>query len=61
MRAVIFGSTGNVSKQLATKLAKDDVETVVITRSANKADDIKAFGAIPSIGDLNDKDLINLI
>ena len=58
MRAVIFGSTGNVSKPLATKLAKDGVETVVITRSSNKADEIKAFGAIPAIGDIDDVEFL---
>ena len=58
MKAVIFGSTGNVSKPLATKLAKDGVETVLITRSANKADEIKAFGAIPAVGDINDGEFL---
>ncbi|GMM44159.1 hypothetical protein DAPK24_007340 [Pichia kluyveri] len=58
MKAVIFGSTGNVSKQLATKLAKDGVETVVITRSANKVEEIKAFGAIPAVGDINDEEFL---
>ena len=58
MRAVLFGSTGNVAKPLAIKLAKDGVETVVITRSSQKADEIKSFGAIPAIGDINDKEFL---
>ncbi|GMM48846.1 hypothetical protein DAPK24_054440 [Pichia kluyveri] len=58
MRAVLFGSTGNVAKPLATKLVKDGVETVVITRSADKAEEIKKFGAISAIGDINDKEFL---
>ena len=58
MWAVLFRSTGNVVKPLAIKLAKDGVETVVITRSSDKADEIKSFGAIPAIGDINDKEFL---
>ena len=58
MKAVIFGSTGNVAKPLSIKLAKDGVETVVITRSADKAEEIKGFGAIPAIGDIDDGEFL---
>ena len=58
MKAVLFGSTGNVAKPLAIKLAKDGIETVVITRSENKSDEIKSFGAIPAIGDIDDKEFL---
>ncbi|GMM44157.1 hypothetical protein DAPK24_007320 [Pichia kluyveri] len=58
MKAVIFGSTGNVAKPLSIKLAKDGVETVALTCSADKSQEIKGFGAIPAIGDIDDGEFL---
>lgn len=55
MKAVLFGSTGNVTRPLTAKLVKAGVETIVITRSEAKVAEISAAGATPAVGDIDDK------
>ena len=54
MKIVITGSTGNISKPLTETLVKAGHTVTVISSNANRADDIKALGAIPAIGSVED-------
>ena len=54
MKINITGSLGNISKPLATQLAKAGHQVSVISSSADKAKVIKALGAVPAIGSVDD-------
>lgn len=54
MKIVITGSLGNISKPLTETLVKAGHTVTVISSSANRADEIKALGATPAIGSVED-------
>jgi uncharacterized protein YbjT (DUF2867 family) len=55
MKYVITGSLGNISKPLTEKLVKAGHQVTVISSKADKAEAIKALGAIPAIGSVEDE------
>ncbi|MFD2873371.1 NmrA family NAD(P)-binding protein [Mucilaginibacter ximonensis] len=54
MKIVITGSLGNISKPLTETLVKAGHTVTVISSNANRADEIKALGAMPAIGSVED-------
>lgn len=54
MKLVITGSLGNISRPLAEQLVAEGHTVTVISSKADKAPAIKAIGAIPAIGSLED-------
>jgi len=58
MKLVITGSLGNISKPLAEQLVGQGHTVTVISSKADKARTIKAIGAIPAIGSLEDPDFL---
>ncbi|HWZ35015.1 MAG TPA: NmrA family NAD(P)-binding protein [Mucilaginibacter sp.] len=54
MRIVITGSLGNISKPLTEILVKAGHVVTVISSSTNRSDEIKALGATPAIGSVED-------
>lgn len=54
MKYVITGSTGHISKPVAQKLAAAGHTVTVITSNPAKAAEIKALGATPAIGSVED-------
>jgi uncharacterized protein YbjT (DUF2867 family) len=54
MKITITGSLGNISKPLATQLVKAGHQVTVISSSPDKAEAIKALGAMPAIGSVDD-------
>jgi uncharacterized protein YbjT (DUF2867 family) len=55
MKYVITGSLGNISKPLTEKLVKAGHQVTVISSKPEKADAIRAIGAIPAIGSVEDE------
>ena len=54
MKIIITGSTGNIGKPLTTMLVGAGHEVNVITSDNNKMEDIKALGAKPLVGSVED-------
>jgi uncharacterized protein YbjT (DUF2867 family) len=54
MKLVITGSLGNISKPLAEQLVQEGHTVTVVSSNPDKAHAIKALGAIPAIGSLED-------
>ncbi|MBD1384279.1 NmrA family NAD(P)-binding protein [Mucilaginibacter rigui] len=54
MKITVTGSLGNISKPLATQLVKAGHQVTIISSSPDKAEAIKALGAIPAIGSVDD-------
>ena len=54
MKLVITGSLGNISKPLAEQLVQQRHTVTVISSNPDKAQAIKALGAIPAIGSIED-------
>jgi len=54
MKITVTGSLGNISKPLATQLVKAGHQVTVVSSTPNKAEAIKALGAIPAIGSVDD-------
>jgi uncharacterized protein YbjT (DUF2867 family) len=54
MKLVITGSLGNISKPLAEELIQQGHTVTVISSNPDKAEAIKALGAIPAIGSVED-------
>jgi uncharacterized protein YbjT (DUF2867 family) len=54
MKLVITGSLGNISKPLAEELIQQGHTVTVISSNPDKAKAIKALGAIPAIGSVED-------
>jgi uncharacterized protein YbjT (DUF2867 family) len=54
MKLVITGSLGNISKPLAEQLVQQGHTVTVISSNPDKAGAIKALGAIPAIGSVED-------
>lgn len=54
MKLVITGSLGNISKPLAEQLVQQGHTVTVISSNPEKARAIKALGAIPAIGSVED-------
>lgn len=54
MKITVTGSLGNISKPLATQLVKAGHQVTVISSSQDKAEAIKALGATPAIGSVDD-------
>jgi len=54
MKLVITGSLGNISKPLAEQLVQQGHTVTVISSNPDKVQAIKAIGAIPAIGSIED-------
>lgn len=54
MKITLTGSLGNISKPLAQKLIGAGHQVTIISSDENKAEAIKALGATPAIGSVND-------
>lgn len=54
MKIIITGSLGNISKPLTETLVKAGHQVTVISSNADRAADIKALGATPAIGSVED-------
>jgi uncharacterized protein YbjT (DUF2867 family) len=54
MKITVTGSLGNISKPLATQLVKAGHQVTVISSGPDKAEAIKALGATPAIGSVDD-------
>jgi uncharacterized protein YbjT (DUF2867 family) len=54
MKITLTGSLGNISKPLAAQLVKAGHQVTVISSSTDKAEAIKALGATPAIGSVDD-------
>jgi uncharacterized protein YbjT (DUF2867 family) len=54
MNITLTGSLGNISKPLTEILVKAGHQVTVISSNANRADEIKALGATPAIGQVTD-------
>src|SRR4051812_38247691 len=54
MKITITGSLGNISKPLAQHLISAGHQLTIISSDANKVSAIKALGATPAIGSVND-------
>ena len=54
MKITLTGSTGNISKPLAETLIKAGHTVTIITSNADRTDEIKALGATPAIGSVED-------
>lgn len=58
MKIVLTGSLGHISKPLAKELIEKGHDVTVISRDAKKQQDIKALGAKPAIGTVEDVDFL---
>jgi nucleoside-diphosphate-sugar epimerase len=58
MKVLVAGSTGAIGKQLLPRLAAEGHEVHGMTRSAAKADAVRALGASPVIADALDADQV---
>ncbi len=58
MKYIITGSLGNISKPLAQKLIGAGHEVTIISSKAGHADEIKALGATPAIGSVEDRQFL---
>jgi uncharacterized protein YbjT (DUF2867 family) len=58
MKITVLGSLGNISKPLAEQLIAAGHQVTVVSSSAEKGDAIKAIGATPAIGAVEDVDFL---
>lgn len=58
MKYIITGSTGHISKPITQQLVKAGHTVTVITSNASKVEEIKALGAQPAVGSVEDKDFL---
>jgi uncharacterized protein YbjT (DUF2867 family) len=58
MKITITGSLGNISKPLTEILVKAGHTVTVVSSNADRADEIKALGAIPTIGKITDVEFL---
>ena len=54
MKITLTGSLGNISKPLAETLIKAGHDVTIITSNADRANEIKAIGATPAVGAVED-------
>jgi uncharacterized protein YbjT (DUF2867 family) len=54
MKYVITGSLGHISKPLATRLVQAGHAVTIISSKEDKSNEIKALGAVPAIGSVED-------
>ncbi|HEY5823493.1 MAG TPA: NAD(P)H-binding protein [Cyclobacteriaceae bacterium] len=54
MKITVIGSLGNISKPLTQKLIQANHQVTLISSSSDKSEAIKALGASPAIGHVND-------
>ncbi|MES2809962.1 MAG: NmrA family NAD(P)-binding protein [Bacteroidota bacterium] len=54
MKITVTGSLGNISKPLTEILVKAGHQVTVVSSNANRAEEIKALGATPAIGSVDD-------
>ncbi|HEX5925852.1 MAG TPA: NAD(P)-dependent oxidoreductase [Baekduia sp.] len=58
MRIFLAGATGAVGQRLVPMLLQDGHEVVAMTRTAAKADGLRAAGALPVVADALDRDAV---
>ncbi len=58
MRVFLAGATGAVGQRLVPMLLDDGHEVVAMTRTAAKADGLRAAGALPVVADALDRDAV---
>jgi uncharacterized protein YbjT (DUF2867 family) len=58
MKYIITGSTGHISKPLTEKLVAAGHQVTVISSNDSKNKEIKAIGATPAIGSIEDRDFL---
>ena len=58
MKITVTGSLGNISKRLAEQLVAKGHTVTVITSNPEKEEAIKAIGAIPAVGSVDDYDFL---
>jgi nucleoside-diphosphate-sugar epimerase len=58
MRILLAGATGAVGQRLVPMLLNDGHEVVAMTRTAAKADGLRAAGALPVVADALDRDAV---
>lgn len=58
MKIIITGSTGNISKPLASMLVDAGHLVSVVTSNAQKVNEIKSLGATPLVGSVEDADFL---
>jgi nucleoside-diphosphate-sugar epimerase len=58
MRILLAGATGAVGQRLVPALLNDGHEVVAMTRTAAKADGLRAIGALPVVADALDRDAV---
>jgi 2-alkyl-3-oxoalkanoate reductase len=58
MRIFLAGATGAVGQRLVPQLLQDGHEVVAMTRTAAKADGLRAAGALPVVADALDRDAV---
>ncbi|MFC6179840.1 SDR family oxidoreductase [Lactiplantibacillus daowaiensis] len=54
MKIILTGSLGHISQPVATELVQQGHDVTVISHNAKRADAIKALGATPAIGSIDD-------
>ncbi len=59
MKYVITGSLGNISKPLAEALLKEGHQVTIVTSNYKHEDAIKAMGAKPAVGTVEDRKFLN--
>lgn len=59
MKYVITGSLGNISQPLAEALLKEGHEVTIVTSNHKHEDAIKAMGAKPAVGTVEDRKFLN--
>ncbi|SER25307.1 NAD(P)H-binding protein [Pedobacter rhizosphaerae] len=58
MKIILTGSLGNISKPLTKNLIALGHDVTVVSSNASKTDEIKALGATPAIGAVQDEDFL---
>lgn len=58
MKVLVAGATGVIGRQLLPRLVADGHDVVGMTRSAGKADALRALGAVPAIADALDREQV---
>jgi uncharacterized protein YbjT (DUF2867 family) len=58
MKITVTGSLGHISKPLTETLVKAGHQVTVVSSNADRAEEIKALGATPAIGSVDDTDFL---